>query len=147
MNRSWILLASCLPTLCFAEPSPGPQDANSWSQWRGPKGNGTSPSADPPLTWTEDKNIRWKTVIPGRGNSSPVVSGDLIFLTTVIPTGEEVEPTAGRRPGEHDNTLKVRNSKFVVLAVSRKTGKILWQTPVREQHLHLRCLPTQPVAT
>jgi outer membrane protein assembly factor BamB len=136
MNSSWILLAACLPTLCFAGGGGGPEDADSWSQWRGPRGNGDASTADPPLTWSEEKNVRWKTEIPGRGSSSPVVRGDLLFLTTAIAAGGEVEPTAGRRPGEHDNTLKVRKTRFVVLAVNRKDGSIRWQTTVREQVPH-----------
>lgn len=135
MNRHLILLAAFLPIVCFAKDD-GLRDTGSWSQWRGPLGSGTAPNADPPLTWSETRNIRWKTPLPGRGTSSPVVHGAHIFLTTAIPTGDEVEPTAGRRPGEHDNLLKVRKTKFVVLAINRKDGTIRWQTTVREEVPH-----------
>lgn len=134
MNHLWII--ACLPTLCVAEVGDKPQDKDSWSQWRGPRGNGDAITADPPLTWSEEKNVRWKTELPGRGSSSPVVRGNLVILTTAISTGAEVEPTAGRRPGEHDNTLNVRNSKFVVLAMNRQDGATLWKTTVREQVPH-----------
>ena len=128
-----LLLIACLPTLCFASPFP---NAEHWGQWRGPLGNGVATHADPPLTWSEDKNVRWKTALPGSGNSSPVVWGDQIFLTATIPHGEEQNPPAGYRPGEHDNTLKVRKSMFVVIALDRKDGQILWQTTVRDQVPH-----------
>ena len=47
-----------------------------WPQWRGPLGTGVSAHADPPLVWAENKNIKWKIEIPGRGSASPVVWGN-----------------------------------------------------------------------
>jgi hypothetical protein len=44
-----------------------------WPQWRGPYATGVSKTADPPVEWSETKNIRWKVEVPGRGSSSPVV--------------------------------------------------------------------------
>ncbi|HMO65240.1 MAG TPA: pyrrolo-quinoline quinone, partial [Verrucomicrobiota bacterium] len=44
-----------------------------WPAWRGPLGNGVSPTADPPVEWSEEKNVKWKAAIPGRGTSTPVV--------------------------------------------------------------------------
>ena len=128
-----LILIACLPTLCFASPAP---NAEQWGQWRGPLGNGVATHADPPLTWSEDKNVRWKTALPGSGNSSPVVWADQIFLTATIPHGVEQDPPVGHRPGAHDNTLKVRKSRFVVIAIDRKDGQILWQTTVRDQVPH-----------
>jgi len=122
-----------LTHLSFAQSLPL---AKQWGQWRGPSGNGVSNHADPPLTWSEDKNVRWKTPLPGFGNSSPVVWGDRIYLTATIPHGEEQDPPVGHRPGSHDNTLKVRKSLFVVFAIDRKDGKILWQTVVRDAVPH-----------
>ena len=56
-----------------------------WPQWRGPYANGVSKHADPPVEWSETKNIRWKVEIPGRGSASPVVWDDRIFLLSAIP--------------------------------------------------------------
>ena len=58
-----------------------------WPQWRGPYATGVSKHANPPLEWSETKNVRWKVEIPGRGSSSPVVWGDRIFLLTAVPVG------------------------------------------------------------
>ena len=63
----------------------------------GPSGAGRSapawrPNAQPPVEWSETKNIRWKTALPGKGHSTPIVWGDRIFLTTAIPYGEPVKP-------------------------------------------------------
>ena len=44
-----------------------------WPQWRGPLATGVAPNANPPLEWSEEKNIRWKTQLPGSGISTPIV--------------------------------------------------------------------------
>ena len=58
--------------------------AEDWPAWRGPRGDGTSTEANVPTIWDgkSGKNIAWKTLIPGSGYSSPIVSGDAIFLTS-----------------------------------------------------------------
>ena len=56
-----------------------------WAQWRGPRHSGVSPTANPPLEWSETKNVRWKVAIPGRGFASPVVWGDRLFVLTAVP--------------------------------------------------------------
>src|SRR5512139_2558073 len=58
-----------------------------WPQWRGPYATGISRAANPPLEWSETRNIRWKREIPGRGSGSPVVWGDRIFLMAAVPVG------------------------------------------------------------
>jgi outer membrane protein assembly factor BamB len=122
-----------LPFVVFAD---GPRDERHWAQWRGPLDTGVATTADPPVEWSETKNIKWKVRTVGHGTSSPIVWDDRIFLTTSIPHGEENDPTAGVRPGAHDNTSKVQQTKFLVLAVNREDGKVLWQTTVRDQAPH-----------
>ena len=61
-----------------------------WPQFRGPDGNGLSTSTGPPLTWSETKNVRWKTAIHGRAWSSPVVLGGQVWVTTATPDGREL---------------------------------------------------------
>ena len=36
-----------------------------WPQWRGPFATGASDRADPPVEWSETKNVKWKVEIPG----------------------------------------------------------------------------------
>src|SRR5947208_6857609 len=120
------LLITCVLSGAIAEHN-GVQAQNEWAQWRGPLGTGVSPAANPPITWNEKKNIRWKTPLPGKGHSTPIVWGDHIFLTTAIPYGDTMKPRLPARPGTHDNFTTTRHHEFAVLAVSRKTGKILWQ--------------------
>ena len=107
---------------------------DNWPQWRGPLATGVAPTADPPLSWNEadGTNIRWKTAIPGRGHSTPIVWGDRIFLTTAIQVGEALPPRPSTAPGNHDNLPVTHRHKFVALAVDRTSGKILWQTSLRE---------------
>lgn len=98
-----------------------------WPQWRGPLGTGVSPVGNPPVEWSEDKNVQWKIELPGRGHSTPIVWGDRIFLTAAVPFGPKLEPKKSGRPGAHDNLAVSQRHRFVALCVDRKTGKILWQ--------------------
>ncbi len=61
-----------------------------WPQFRGPNGDGRSDSRDLPLTWSESENVTWKTPVHGRAWSSPVISGDQIWLTTATEDGREL---------------------------------------------------------
>ena len=63
-----------------------------WPTWRGPNATGVAPEADPPIEWNEDKNVRWKILIPGKGYSTPIVWGGQVFVTTAIETDKSVDP-------------------------------------------------------
>ena len=103
-----------------------------WPQWRGPQATGVAPHADPPIEWSETKNVRWKVELPGRGSSSPVVWENRIFLTTAIPSG-----ATGRATHEPRGGLEPRvPHRFVVLALDRRTGKVLWERVAREEVPH-----------
>jgi outer membrane protein assembly factor BamB len=110
-----------------------------WGQWRGPESTGVAPLGDPPLHWNEEdgENLRWKTAIPGRGHSTPIVWNDRVFLTTAIPFGEALPPRPSTAPGNHDNLPVTHRHKFVALAIDRGSGKIVWQKTLRE------ALPTE----
>ena len=107
-----------------------------WPQWRGPLGTGVAPYADPPVNWSEDQNIRWKIQLPGSGHSTPVIWDDRIFLTSAVPDGEALEPIYNNAPGAHDNRPITHRHLFVVLAVDRRDGRILWQQTVHEALPH-----------
>ncbi|MGH9313174.1 MAG: PQQ-binding-like beta-propeller repeat protein, partial [Vicinamibacterales bacterium] len=78
-----------------------------WPQFRGPDGLGTSPS-HPPLTWSEQQNVRWKTAIHGRAWSSPVVLGDQVWVTTATEDGRELFAVAlDRESGKILHDLKL----------------------------------------
>lgn len=107
-------------------------DDTNWPQWRGPLATGVSPHGHPPVEWSETKNVKWKTALPGKGHSTPIVWGDRLFLTTAVPVGEKLKPQHSNRPGAHDNAPITQKHQFVVLSVNRKNGKILWQCVVNE---------------
>ena len=64
-------------------------DFSSWPAWRGTNGTGAAPvGARPPIKWSEQENMKWKTKIPGTGHSTPIIWQDRIFLLTAIETAE-----------------------------------------------------------
>ena len=58
--------------------------AEDWPQFRGPTGQGHSGERGLPIEWSESKNVIWKTPVPGRGWSSPVVAGGRVWVTTGV---------------------------------------------------------------
>jgi outer membrane protein assembly factor BamB len=107
--------------------------AEDWPQFRGPSASGTSESAKTAVSWdaTKGKNVAWMTEIPGLADSSPVVWGDRIFLTTAISS----DPKQGFRTGLYGDTDSVKDDsphKWKVLALDRKSGKILWEATAHE---------------
>ena len=77
-----------------------------WPQFRGPDGNGHASATDLPSSWSEKENVSWKTDLPGKGWSSPVISGQFIWMTTAIQ--------------KEDGPVDLH-----ALCVSLKTGKLL----------------------
>src|SRR5689334_1067209 len=76
--------------------------SDGWPHWRGPNDDGMAGS-DAPLHWSDTDHIAWKATVPGHGNSSPVVWGDRIFVTTAVPAGKGLvasdAPSQGPLPG------------------------------------------------
>lgn len=131
-------------------------DAAHWPEWRGPYKNGMA-RGDAPTTWSDTKNIKWKTEIPGRGFSTPVIWGDKVFLTSAVQTGKTPVPTPTPAPPPQDAGATPRSPtadaqtprrggrqggpgggaggsiehKFVVICLDRKTGKVIWQKTAR----------------
>ena len=111
--------------------------AKNWPQWRGPFNTGEATSgANPPITWDEDTHIKWKTPLPGRGLSTPAIWNDHIFLTTAVPVGKKLPAKYSGAPGAHDNSAVTQQHEFIVIAINRKDGKILWQTKVHKALPH-----------
>jgi outer membrane protein assembly factor BamB len=55
--------------------------ASDWPNWRGPAANGSAPTGTYPTRWTAE-DVAWKTALPGKGSSTPVVWQSRIYLTT-----------------------------------------------------------------
>src|SRR5687768_4706183 len=90
-----VLLAAC--SISYAA------DTN-WPQWRGPRGDGHATEAGLPTRW-DAASIVWRTPLKGWGQSSPVIWGERIFLTTALGNGKE----------------------RVVFCASTRDGRILWE--------------------
>lgn len=109
-----------------------------WPQWRGPGSTGVSPETDLPTAWSAITNIQWKTPIPGRGHSSPVVWGKRIFLTTaiegpVVPGARAITHIVEGKEFVHPDSMGAdRSHAFKVLSLDRDTGKILWERTAYE---------------
>lgn len=111
----------------------GAAGAGDWPQFRGPSASGIGDGTKPPLKWdaTKGTNIAWQVEIPGLANSSPVVWGERIFVTTAVSS--DVKQTF--RTGLYGDTDSVNDSsphQWKVFAIDRKTGKILWQQTAHE---------------
>src|SRR5688500_14986629 len=89
-----------------------------WPQFRGPGAMGSSAVKGVPTEWADDKNIVWKTALPGPGASSPITLGNRIFLTCF--TGFA---TSSREPGA------MTHLKRHLLCLSAEDGKVVWNTP------------------
>ncbi len=110
-----------------------------WPAWRGPQANGVAPTGDPPTTWSESENIRWKVAIPGEGSSTPIIWGDRIFLLTAIKTDKTVDtvPDPADQPKRPFGITFPKNFyQFTVLCLDRATGKTLWQQQATERVPH-----------
>lgn len=104
-----------------------------WASWRGPTQNGVAHAkSDPPVEWSEDKNVKWKTKLQGLGHSTPVVWGKRIVVTSAEPFGPRFEPIPETAPGAHDNNEVTQKHRFLVCCFDRETGKQLWSKIVRE---------------
>lgn len=133
---------------------------DNWPAWRGPLDNGVSPRGNPPVSWSETNNVKWKVKIPGLGLSTPIVWGNRIFIQTAIPTGRKVDAPAeaapsppptnppsagtppgnapggprggGRGPGMMGGAKPTEFHQFAVLCLDRATGKVMWQQVATE---------------
>src|SRR5205085_37786 len=82
--------------------------AGPWPAWRGSDGTGIAKEKGLPLHWSTNQNVRWRTPLPERGISTPVVWGNRIFITQPI---------------------QKQNSR-TVMCFNSPDGKLLWQTAV-----------------
>jgi outer membrane protein assembly factor BamB len=74
MTRAAAWLAVLLLSGCGAPPD--------WPRWRGPEGNAVQDGEPLPVTWSADRGVLWRIPLAGEGSSSPIVSGDAVFVTS-----------------------------------------------------------------
>ncbi|MFK7735083.1 MAG: PQQ-binding-like beta-propeller repeat protein [Pirellulaceae bacterium] len=109
----------------------GDSTDENWHQWRGPDGTGVSPTADPPVEWSETKNVKWKVAIDGKGTSTPIIWKDKVFILTAIDTGvkDSSIPDPKDQPQTNFFNIKRPNTEhaFVVMCLDRESGSELWR--------------------
>lgn len=137
------LLLTSLALSSAATPAAG---ETNWPQWRGPEGSGISTERNLPEEWGETKNVRWKTELPGKGHSSPVVWGKRVFVTTavegaVVPGAKAATHMVEGQEWKHPDSVGADHKHaFKVIALDRDSGKILWEqtafegTPYDDRH-------------
>jgi outer membrane protein assembly factor BamB len=132
MKRLALLAFAAAVTATVYAAAPDPAAEKYWPQWRGPYATGVSKTADPPVEWSETKNIRWKIEIPGRGSGTPVIWGDKVFVLSAVPVG--VQGADAHAPLGGSRTRVPH--RFVIMALDRKTGKVIWERTSREVAPH-----------
>jgi outer membrane protein assembly factor BamB len=129
--------------------------ADDWPHWRGPDATGVSAERTLPTRWSEVQGVAWKAAIAGVGISTPIVSGDRVFVTSQIGAGVSRPgprlvqgadaASMGERPLGSGRSTPANPDKttFVVEAFAREDGKRLWEyrfdaegalTPTHEKH-------------
>jgi outer membrane protein assembly factor BamB len=120
--------------------------AADWPHWRGPQGTGATSESNLPVRWSASENVAWKAPIGGLGVSTPIVSGDRVFVTSQVGAGV-------RRAGNHPRLVQGGNAaeagerelgasrkpasgdaaSFLVESFSRTDGRRLWQYTLEAQ--------------
>src|SRR3990170_6076572 len=92
------ILALTLTILCTGFTPSAQTRAGDWPSWRGPNG-GVAPDRSLPTRWSASENIAWKAPLAGAGVSTPIVSGDRVYVTSQIGSGV-------RREGNHPRLVQ-----------------------------------------
>ncbi len=126
--------------------------AGAWPSFRGPQASGIADGQHLPDTWDVQtgKNVLWRTPVPGLGHSSPIVWGDRLFVTSAVSSN----PNASFRPGlygDGDASADRSPQRWVVDALDKRSGKILWErvavegAPIDKRHVKSTYASSTPV--
>jgi outer membrane protein assembly factor BamB len=106
MKRLLLALA-LLAAPVFAASAPSAPSATPWAGFRG-DGTSHTQARGLPLTWSADQNVAWNVELPGYGQSSPVVWGDRVFVTSIAGPLQDrllvrsLELATGKMQWEHE---------------------------------------------
>jgi len=121
--------------LCFVATALFAEDSN-WTRWRGSSMDGVAKDANPPIEWSEDKNVQWKVALPGQGSSTPIIWGEHIYILAAIPTDGSEAPLAphanpnapqGRRRRRGGPPPVSIEQEFKLLVLNRADGSLAWE--------------------
>jgi outer membrane protein assembly factor BamB len=150
MRRASAITASIvvLTLTGMAAAEPGREDT--WPGFRGHGMSGIAAGVDTPERWSTSDNVRWKVDVAGHGWSSPIVWGDVVFITSAISSKPFKQPSPGlygndyiaelraqglpaeevmRRVRARDNesTEEADEIRYMVYALDARTGKVRWE--------------------
>jgi len=114
-SRIWRLLSIGLSCAVIVSAFGAEALGENWPSWRGPNGTGVLEAGDgapTPGTWSDKDHVRWRVPLPDRGNSTPIVWKDRVFITQATDS-------------DHRRT---------VMCFDRSNGKILWSSGVVYAH-------------
>jgi outer membrane protein assembly factor BamB len=137
-----LITLTALSLLASLALSSAPENEAGWTSWRGPLGTGAAPDENPPVEWSEEKNIKWKVDLPGFGCSSPIIWKERLYVTTAVElSDEDAEGEARPEPDEGHGRGRRRSAPtaklaFQVLCFDRTSGERIWETTVREEVPH-----------
>ncbi|RLS35615.1 MAG: serine/threonine protein kinase [Planctomycetota bacterium] len=114
-------------------------EEGNWPAFRGPQARGVSATGGMADHWSVTENVAWKTDLPGRGWSSPVVWGTRVFVTTVESTGPIEEAKKGLYFGGDRAAPAEMQHRWKVLCLDLTSGALLWEKTVHEG------MPAQPI--
>jgi outer membrane protein assembly factor BamB len=110
------------------------KSSSNWPQWRGPESQGVSDEKNLPTEWSDTKNVLWKTELPGKGFSQPIIWENKVFLTADIEGGpapathKAPKHMLGDKEFQHPDWDSVdKLHTFKTICLDRDTGKILWE--------------------
>ncbi|MCH2370879.1 MAG: PQQ-like beta-propeller repeat protein [Pirellulales bacterium] len=130
MSRTAFLVAGIVFVLGFFIGSYDLLAAENWAQWRGVRNTGFAENSRPPVSWSEESNIRWKVAIDGSGSSTPIIYGDRVFILTAIDTGI-VDPTRAKPEDQPMRVFGIKHPntehQFLTICLDRQTGQELWR--------------------
>ena len=124
INLLVIIIFCCISSITKAEVQVSMITAtgegrNYWPGWRGPSRQGYVKGSGYPDTWSNENNVNWKVSVPGEGNSSPIIWGNHLFLTTSLNDGKNL----------------------ALLSFDRTNGALLWKTTIEQkgiEHAHIK---------
>ena len=121
-----------------------------WPRWRGPDATGVAPEGNPPITWSETENVKWKVPMPDNGDCTPIIWEDRIFIQVAVPMEEGAEAS---RPNPPEIEREIFMPKptvpydFRVMCLSREDGSVIWDNSVRKEYPHEGFHPSGSLAS
>lgn len=110
-------------------------ESNNWPHWRGQLGTGAVEKGNPPVEFSETKNLKWKTEIPGLGHATPIIWENKIIVQTAVATDQKISNESGE---EGESWMNPTSTEYIhdfkVYCIDRNDGSVMWETTVATEH-------------